>query len=76
MDFWERMGMAEWRNGMIIVVLRPRRLYMIVYCENTICSVINFFREYNFILGGPNAEAEKTSRSSWEDFLLVTKVFP
>ena len=31
---------------------------MIVYCENTICSVINFFREMNFIVGGLNTEAE------------------
>ena len=38
MDFWERMGMAEWRNWMLIVVLRPRRLYMIVSYENTICG--------------------------------------
>ena len=37
--------------------------YMIVYCENTICSLINFFREYNFIVGGPNAKAEKTGCS-------------
>ena len=32
---------------------------MIVYCENTIYSLINCFRDINFIVGGPNTEAEK-----------------
>ena len=49
----------EWQSEKIemLVVLRPRRL-MIVYCENTICSPINFYREINFIVGGPNTGAE------------------
>ena len=34
---------------------------MIVYCENTICSLINCFRDINFIVGGTNTEAEKST---------------